>query len=496
MNHLILLPVILPMLAGALLLFLANADKKPKRVLSLVFVLLNLVVAWVLLNQSLDNQILVYSMSNWQSPIGIVFVLDRLSALLVLLTACLAIPALIYGIRKDAIISRNYHALFHFQLMGIQGAFLTGDLFNLFVFFEILLIASYGLLMHGGGVDRTKASLHYVILNLIGSAIFLIGIGILYGITGSLNMVAIGQQLPELDPLSQQLALVAGIILLFVFGLKAAILPINLWLANAYSSAAPSIAALFAIMTKVGIYAIMRVHGLLYFDQPAFAAIGQWLWLLALATIAMAVVGLLAARTLKRMASQLVLISIGTSLAALAQQDELLMGAMLFYLIHSTLITAALFLLADLIAEQRGSAKDFLTSAQPLKQANLLGALFMILAISLVGLPPLSGFIGKLGILQASQGLAQAHWLWILMLSAGFAALISFGRAGSTIFWRTSLQSPSSQSASKSQLFACLLLISSTVVLTLYAQAVIDFCQQAAIQAMHLPNYSFSVLGG
>lgn len=496
MNHLILLPVLLPLLAGSLLLFMANANKRPKRILSLVFALANLFSAILLIRIADQGSLWVYAMSNWQSPFGIVLVLDRVSALMVLLSALIAVPALIYGIRKDAIISRNYHALFHFLLMGVQGAFLTGDLFNLFVFFEILLIASYGLLMHGGGADRTKASLHYVILNLVGSGLFLFGVGTLYGVTGSLNMVEIGDRLTQLDPLSQQLALVAGLILLFVFGLKAAILPLNFWLPNAYSNATPSVAALFAIMTKVGIYAILRIHGQLYFANPVFGAVNQWLWWLAIATIAMAVIGLLAARTLKRMASQLVLLSVGTSLAALSFAQAETLAGMLYYLVHSTLITAALFLLADLIAEQRGSAKDFLISSQPLKQAQLLGALFMVAAISIVGLPPLSGFLGKLSMLQGSQSLPMAGVFWALLLLAGLAALISFGRAGSTLFWRTSMQSASSQGATKSQLFACCLLLASTLVMTLFAQDILNYCHQAAAQVLDIASYRHVILQG
>lgn len=497
MNHLITLPLLIALFTGVLLLFMARADRKPKRIVSVVAMLLVLLVNLALLRLAALDQVVVYRMGNWPAPFSIVLVLDRLSAMMLVLTSVLALPALIYGIRKDAIISRNYHALFHFQLLGIQGAFLTGDLFNLFVFFEVLLISSYALLMHGGGLERTKASLHYVILNLTGSAFFLIAVGTLYGLTGSLNIADLVLHIQVQPEANQGLILAAGLLLLLVFGLKAALLPLNLWLPNAYSSAAPSIAALFAIMTKVGIYAILRVHGLLFnAEQTAYSSLhSHWLWWLALATLAIAIIGLLASRTLKRLISYLVIISVGTALAGIAMQDTQVLAGVLYYLVHSTLIAGGLFLLADLISEQRGSAKDYLTSAQPLKQAQLLGALFMLAAITVSGLPPLSGFIGKALILQGSLGLNSAWVLWLALLVAGLASLISLSRAGSTVFWRTSLQSASPTRANKSQLVAAILLLAAGPLLSLWAQPVLEYMQQTAAQTLNHQHYVEAVLG-
>src|SRR5690606_16477118 len=197
------------------------------------------------------------------SPFGIVLVLDRLSALMLALTALLAVPVLWFACRGDDRRGPNFHALFQFQLMGINGAFLTGDLFNLFVFFEVLLIASYALLMHGQGKARAKAGLHYVVLNLAGSSLFLFGLGLMYAATGTLNMADVGRLVSNGAVSSPLLLQVSAALLLIVFALKAAVLPLSFWLPGAYAAASAPVAALFAIMTKIGLYAIWRLWPLL-----------------------------------------------------------------------------------------------------------------------------------------------------------------------------------------------------------------------------------------
>jgi multicomponent K+:H+ antiporter subunit D len=237
MNHALILPILLPMLAGALLLVGHNLSKPLKRALSLTatWALVPLGLYLVLLAD--DGQLRAYALGNWQAPFGIMLLLDRLSALMLLLTAVLAGFAVLYACRGDDARGQNFHALFQFQLLGINGAFLTADLFNLFVFFEILLISSYSLLVHGNGKDQIRSGVHYVVLNLLGSSFFLIGVSMLYGLTGTLNMPDLAQKVADADPELAPLLSAAAYLLLVVFALKAAVLPLYFWLPRAYASA-------------------------------------------------------------------------------------------------------------------------------------------------------------------------------------------------------------------------------------------------------------------
>lgn len=285
MSHWLILPILLPLFAGSLLLL--PLAERWQRGLSLLAALALIPLSLLLIRTAASGDLSVYALGNWAAPFGIVLMLDRLAALMLLATAVLGSAALIYALRGDDRLGKHFHALFQFQLLGINGAFLTGDLFNLFVFFEILLIASYALLLHGGGAERVRSGLHYVILNLVGSAFFLIAVGTLYGLTGTLNMADMAQKIAMADAERAPLLAAAGLLLLVVFALKAALLPLYFWLPRAYAAASAPVAALFAIMTKVGIYSILRVYTLVFGDAAGeLANLAQaWLWPLALATL-------------------------------------------------------------------------------------------------------------------------------------------------------------------------------------------------------------------
>ncbi len=308
MNHWLILPVLLPLFAGCALLLVGE---RLQRGLSLLATLALLPLAAVLLQQADSGVVQFYALGNWPPPFGIILVLDRLSALMIAATALLASLSLIYALRGDDKRGKRFHPLFQFQLLGLNGAFLTGDLFNLFVFFEILLIASYALLLHGGGAGRVRAGVHYVVLNLVGSAFFLIAVGTLYGITGTLNMAHMAERVAQLSAEQAPLVRAAALLLLVVFGLKAALLPLYFWLPRAYAEATAPVAALFSIMTKVGIYSILRVYTLIFGEQAGeLANLAQaWLWPLALAGIVAGALGALAATTLQAMLSYLVVVS-------------------------------------------------------------------------------------------------------------------------------------------------------------------------------------------
>lgn len=491
MNHGVILPLLLPLLTGSLLLLAHRQGAPFKRWVSLVATWVQLPLALVLLSQADTGGLQVYRLGDWAPPFGIVLMLDRLAALMLLLTAVLAGFAVLYAVRGDDERGPNFHALFQFQLAGINGAFLTGDLFNLFVFFEILLISSYALLLHGQGAKRVQAGVHYVVLNLLGSSLFLISASMLYGLTGTLNMADLAGRIGAADPADAPLLAAAGYLLLVVFALKAAIIPLYFWLPRAYASATAPVAALFAVMTKLGLYAIVRVFMLVYGSHAGVLSdmALDWLWPLSMLTLAGGVFGALAARNLQILLSYLVVVSVGTLLAGIAMGTEPGLAAALYYLLHSTLVSGGLFLLADVIARQRGGSASELISAPALRQPLMLGTLFFAGAISIAGLPPFSGFLGKVMLLRAVPPGIDAAILWSVVLVGGLGMLIALARAGSMLFWRPSEAACVGRPADPICLLAAFGLLLGSVVLVLLAQPIQAYMQATAAQLLDLRPY-------
>lgn len=439
MNHWLIAPIVIPLLGGIVQAFMGYAPISLRRTLALATTVMILVSAIVLLVLADDGSYRIYAFGNWQPPFGIILVLDRLAALMLLVTAVLALFCHLYAIGGADEGNRQFHGLFLFQLMGLNIAFLTGDLFNLFVAFEVLLIASYGLLMHGGGTARTIPGLHYVVLNLVGSAVFLISVGMIYSVTGTLNMADLAIKVRDLSGADLDLVRAGGMMLLVVFGLKAAILPLCFWLPKAYAKATAPVAALFAVMTKVGIYAILRVYLLIFGDNAGpLANLGMdWLFPLALITLAMGVIGALGANNLKTLIAWQVIISVGTMLAPVALGSQAGLSAALFYLLSTTFTVGGLFLISELVANQRGSAGDGIVTAPTMHNRTFLSVLFLVGAVAAAGIPPLSGFFGKILILQSVQSGPEMAWLWSVLLTGSFLTVIAYSRAGSIVFWRT-----------------------------------------------------------
>ncbi|WP_043527997.1 monovalent cation/H+ antiporter subunit D [Litchfieldella xinjiangensis] len=485
-QHLIVLPILLPLLAGLVLLHKRSGVTRTKRIISVAATVGLLAIAIALVIEAASGEITYYALGDWQPPFGIVLVLDRLSALMILLTSILAVGSVVFASAGDDEQGSNFHGLIQWQLMGINGAFLTGDLFNLFVFFEVLLLASYALLMHGGGKARILAGLHYVVLNLAGSALFLIAVGVLYGATGTLNMADMAVRVAELDPERAGLVRAGALLLLVVFGLKAAILPLYFWLPRAYAAAPAPVAALFAIMTKVGVYAILRVYPLIFGDHAGpLAALDQpWVWWMALVTLAVASIGVLAARDLRLLVAYLLLVSIGTLLAGVGLRNTAATSALLYYLLHTTLVTGGLFLLCEMIGVQRGKAGTRLVKGRPLQNGGWLGILFFLGAVTVAGLPPLSGAIGKVLLMQATPH-AQQPWLWPLLLASGLTSLIALSRAGSTLFWRSHEGEPTHAPLTKRHWFGVGWLMAASPLMVILAGPITDYTRATAEQLAH-----------
>ncbi|WP_128515275.1 monovalent cation/H+ antiporter subunit D [Tabrizicola thermarum] len=489
MNHWIIAPVVLPALVGAFMVIALRGQLALQRITGLATIVALNGIALALLAYAATHGPEAYFLGDWPAPFGIVLMLDELSAIMVTLLSALALVSALYAIgsgwdRKGA----HFHALMMFLLMGIAGAFLTGDAFNLFVFFEVLLIASYGLMIHGGGSARTRAGIQYVAFNLIGSSLFLFALALLYGVTGTLNMADLALKLPTLPEGDQALLRTTAVMLILVFAIKGALVPLQFWLPGTYANAPGVVAALFAVMTKVGAYATLR-FGTLVFPTD-LAATGPLLQDLiqpaALVTLAVGAVGVLGATTLPRLAAFAGIASMGTAFLAVSAFTPQTTAAALYYILHSTLATAALFLVADLVARRRAHVR--LADPAPMTRTGLIAALYMAAAIASAGMPPLSGFIGKLLILDAFR--AQAPLVWTVILVSSFLMILGFARAGSQLFWKPAppeATPPADPGPEPLAIAATLALLASLAALTVFAGPVNDALTTSA-RAAHNPD--------
>ncbi|WP_171122016.1 MULTISPECIES: monovalent cation/H+ antiporter subunit D [unclassified Ruegeria] len=512
MNHWIVAPVVLPAILAPFIIMVLRYHLDLQRIFSVAGVVGLLGIALTITAQAAGGDIQVYELGDWPAPFGIVLVLDRLSAMMVLLTALLALPIVLYAIASgwdDR--GKHFHALFHFQLMGVCGAFLTGDAFNLFVFFEVLLIASYGLMTHGGGAVRLKAGVQYVAYNLLGSTLFLFALGTLYAVTGTLNMADMAVRVAELPADDTALLRVGAVLLLLVFCIKAAVLPLHFWLPASYANAPLPVAALFAIMTKVGAYSILRMYTLGFGPEveATQGLVGAWLQPAALVTLAVGTIGILGAQHIARMVAFCAIASMGTLLVAISLFTETATTAALYYIYHSTLATALLFLVADLVMERRGGA---IAPTRPMPQSGLISALFFVGAIALAGMPPLSGFVGKLLVLDAARDARDANAIWAVILIGSFVTIVGLARAGSLIFWKShgAQHNPEADQENEDGVdavpapepqpglafTAVFTLVLGLVMLTLFAGPALQYANSTAQQLFTPEDYISAVLGG
>jgi multicomponent K+:H+ antiporter subunit D len=497
-GHALVMPIVLPLVAGALLVLLEKARSRAVVPVSILATSALLILAARLMEQAASGEVAVYLLGNWRAPFGITLALDRLSALMLVLTALVAGGALWFSMGGAARQGLHFHSLFQFQLMGLCGAFLTADLFNLFVFFELLLAASYGLLLHGGTRARHRAALHYVVFNLAGSALFLIAVSLLYGVAGTLNMADLAQKLPLLPPAQARLAQAAVLMLLVVFAVKAALLPLYFWLPDTYAAASAPVAALFAIMTKVGVYAIARTSTLLLGPEggPLAGVAAPMLPVLALATLVLAATGALAARHLRVLVAYAVVASAGTLLLAIGLGTRDALAAGLFYLVNSTLVAALWFLLADRIATARGGTDRLEAGAFSSGWAPL-GVVFFASAVAVAGVPPLAGFMGKALLLQAAGHTPWAGWVVALVLGSSLAMMMALARAGSTLFWKPGAPATAMKLAASgtgAQSASMLALLAAVLATAIFAGPLAAYTEAAATQLMQRQTYIGAVL--
>ncbi|HYC36153.1 MAG TPA: monovalent cation/H+ antiporter subunit D [Usitatibacter sp.] len=500
-DHVVVAPIVLPLACGGLMLLLDERRHAAKGVIGLATIVAIGLAAAVLLAQAPVAHI--YALGNWPPPFGIVLVADRLAAAMVLLGAVLAFAALAFSLARWQRAAPRFDSLVQFLLAGLNGAFLTGDLFNLFVFFELLLASSYGLALHGAGRMRVRESLHYIVINLVASLFFLVGVSLLYGVTGTLNMADIALRIPQVPAGDRVMVEIGAAVLAMAFLVKAGMWPLGFWLPSTYAAASPPAAALFTILSKVGIYAVLRLW-LLLFD----AGTGATLLLFGgMATVAYGMSAMLAAQDIARMAGASLLVSSGTLLAAIGAHIPAVTGAALYYLVVSTLGAAALYLLVELIERARAPGANVLAvTAEAFGEAapeglpqepegaaipatmGVLGLAFACCALLVAGLPPMPGFLAKFALLSAllaPDPVPGTAWALLALLAlSGLAATIAMARAGVRIFWAARLEPRRIHLAEMGPVAALLALC---LALTAAAGPVTDYLHDTA-RGLHAPH--------
>lgn len=517
-QHLIILPVLLPLLCGALLIVINESRRRFKFIVSLSSLLMQLTVAICLIylcdSDHWANNFGVYLAANWSAPFGIALLVDRLAAMMLLLTAMMAIAALWYSTMRWSRIGVHFHSLFQFLLMGINGAFLTHDLFNLFVFFEVMLAASYGLVLHGYNTARIRAGMQYIAVNLAASLLFLIGLALIYAGAGTLNMTDLAARISSISSISAAdlVVLKIGIsVLAIAFLVKSAMWPLGFWLPTTYAAASPPVAALLVLMTKVGAYVILRLWLLIFVANDSAAAgfgLPVLLWG-GMITIAFGAAGLLASEVPGRMAGYAAIVSSGILLAVIGYGQASLITAGLYYLIGSSLAMAAFVLLIELVERSRSPGANMLaltmeafaiedkleeTAGVGIPGAlAFLGLAFACCAMMIAGLPPLSGFVAKFSLFHSllhpdAPTLAITATTWLLMaliVLSGLAAIISLMRFGVRAFWASgTIVTPNLHVTEVAPISALLLLC---VILTVQAGPIFEYLQRTS-DDLHRPN--------
>ncbi|MEM8655690.1 MAG: Na+/H+ antiporter subunit D [Pseudomonadota bacterium] len=489
-------PLVLPFLT-AVLAFLTRFGPAG-RWISVMGNTVLLAASILLMVRVLGQGVIAAQMGGWAAPFGITLVADYLSAVMVVITAITALAVSVYALtdiddRKEHL---GYHALFNILIGGVIGAFLTGDLFNLYVWFEVMLISSFGLLVLGGKKEQIDGGIKYVTLNLISTILFLSGIGLLYGMTGTLNMADIARSLPGVE--NQGLVTVIAMMFMVAFGVKAAVFPLFFWLPASYHTPAFSVSAVFAgLLTKVGVYALIRMFTLV-FDADIGFTHTVLLWVAAL-TMITGVLGAAAQNDIRKILSFHIVSQIGYMIMGLALFTPLALAGAVFYLVHHIVVKANLFLIAG-VAERTAGSTDLNKIGGLYKSAPLLAFLFFIPAFSLAGFPPLSGFWAKY-VLVAAALEDQAWIIAAVALVVGLLTIFSMTKIWAEAFWKPHPNGAEpaltalTPHAKRHLLLPIAGLATMTLIIGFYPDPFVDFAKAAAAQLLDPTDYMTTVLG-
>jgi multicomponent Na+:H+ antiporter subunit D len=491
------LPVLLP-LAIAAVQFALREDVRAQRVVGVAGALALLPIAWLLGSGVVEHGVLVVTMGGWPAPFGIVFAVDRLGAAMVAITALMAAAVAVYAL-VDATVDderAGFHPLFNGLIAGVMGSFVTGDLFNLYVWFEVMIISSFALLAIRADKAALDGGFKYVALNLVGTTLFLISTGLVYGLTGALGFADLAQRTPLVE--NQGALAAVAFLLMLAFGMKAAVFPVFAWLPASYHAAPPAVAAIFAaLLTKVGVYALIRVFTLVFpiGEDNAFGPVLAWI---AVGTMVFGVFGAASQWDVRRILSFHIISQIGYMILGLAIATPAAVAGAVFYVLHHIVVKANLFLIAGVLGRQ-GRGFDVRRMGGLWRTTPLLAVLFLVPALSLAGLPPLSGFWAKLSVIAPT--FADGEWaLAAAALAVGLLTLYSMLKIWNEAFWKPGPDGDGALTLTRSEkalLFgpiAVLALV--TLSIGLYAEPLMAFSVEAAAQLLDREAYVAAVLGG
>jgi len=493
-NNQALIPVLIPWITGILLIFFYK-QVRIQRILSGSSAVLALIYSIYLLYTVSTYGTIVFWAGNWAPPFGITMVADLLSVIFVLTTAIVSIAVVFFSFRLvDEHRERHfYYFLVQMVLVGVNGSFVTGDIFNLYVFFEVFLISSYVLMAIGSTKVQLRETYKYVLLNFLASTIFLIGIALLYGVAGTLNMADLAYKLPMAK--NQGIISLIAVIFIVIFGSKAAIFPLFYWLPKSYAAPPAAVSALFGgLLTKVGIYCIIRTFTLMFTGDSAF--INGLLFALGVSTMVLGGLGAIAQYNFKRILSYHIVSQVGYMIMGLAIDNVVALMAAIYFAVHNIIVKTSLFLFAGVTEEITGT-NDLRRMGGLLHRYPLLGWGFFLGGISLSGVPPFSGFFAKLLMLSGASE-AKNYWAMFFTLGVGFLTLFSMIKIFLYCYWGQ--DKPVRQEALeplfnyRRYMLPCLFLVLVSIMMGLGAECVIGVIRRAAEELRNPELYIRAVL--
>lgn len=493
MSWLVPLPILVPFI-GAGVSLMTGGRPRAQRAIAIGSLALTLVIAIVLF-VAVDNGPIVAALGGWAAPIGIALVVDRLSALMLVISVAVTLAVLVYSAAQrvdeagEGAPVSVFHPTFLILSAGVSNAFLTGDLFNLYVGFEILLFASFVLITLGGTRERMRAGTIYVVVSLLSSLIFLIALGLIYGATGTVNMAQLGERLPELDQGTQT---TLHLLLLIAFGIKAAVFPLSSWLPDSYPTAPAPVTAVFAgLLTKVGVYAIIRTEVLLFPGD----SLKTLLLVVGGLTMVIGILGAVAQDDVKRLLSFTLVSHIGFMIWGVALGNVVGLGAAIFYVAHHITTQTALFLVAGVMEHISGTT-SLTRLGSLLRVSPLLAVLYLVPALNLSGVPPMTGFMGKAGLIQASA--LHGGWLAWALVGAGLVTslltLYAMTRAWSMAFWQEAEETPEPQRLPRVMVGSAGALVALSLALAVGAGPLMQYTNRAAVDLLARRPYIDAVL--
>ncbi|KMY43097.1 monovalent cation/H+ antiporter subunit D [Bacillus sp. FJAT-27916] len=491
MNNLVVLPIIIPLIAG-LILVIFRKKLYMQRFIALFAILATFTVAVMMALKIKEDGIQVLQAGGWAAPYGISLVADMFAVILLIITAFVSFCCLFYAFYTIGRLREEnfFYPLFLFMISGVNGSFLTGDIFNLFVFFELMLISSYALITLGGEKKQLRESIKYILINVMSSFFFLVAVAYLYAVTGTLNMAHLSVRVAEAG--QSGLMTTVAILLLMVFSLKAGLL-LFYWLPGSYSVPPTAVAAIFAaLLTKVGIYAIFRMFTLIFYHQPEITHL--LIGILGAATMLLGVIGAVSRWDIEGILTYNVIISVGLIMAGLAAFTTGSITGSVFYLVHDINVKALIFLIGGTIIYLTGTA-NLKEISGLIRTHPFLGWMFFIASLALAGIPPFSGFLGKLLITKGTFE-AGEYWLGAIGLISSLLVLYSVMKIFMNAFWgETNLSEDMEKGTTRGIIVPITLLTAVTIFLGLGGESISAYIQLAAEGLMNPDLYIDAVLG-